>query len=153
MRTMPFRLLLAEKDPEFRRTLQELSQTVCDLLPIDLAVRDAASLAEAREGVSSWQPDGVLLDWNIAADATPGFIQELQRLSPGLRVLVMLPGHAYEYRRTVWEAGACAGVPRERVEAEWLATAVCIMTRAMQREAALRTRVKQLCPVISEVLV
>lgn len=152
MRPMAFRLLLAEKDPEFRRTLLELSQAVVDLLPIDLSVREAGSMAQTREEVTGWQADGVLLDWNIAVHGTTGFIEELQVLSPGLRVLAMLPSHAGAYRRAVWTAGACGSIPRDRLDPEWLATAVCIMTRAMQREARLKTRVRELCPVMAEVM-
>jgi DNA-binding NarL/FixJ family response regulator len=152
MRAMTFRLLVAEKDPEFCRTLLEVSRTVVDLLPIDLSVRDARSMAQVRTDVTGWQADAVLLDWNIADHDTPAFIKELQTLSPGLRVLTLLPASVIEYRRTVWEAGACASIPRDRLDPEWLATAVCIMTRAMQREARLKARVRELCPVMAEVL-
>lgn len=149
---MGFSLLLAECDPEFRVVLRELTRAVQDLLPIDLAVNEAGSLDETQERIRTGKPDAVLLDWNVARETTPGFVAELQVSSPGIRVMVMLPGYASAYRRAVWDAGACASIPRDRLEAEWLATAVCIMQRAKMREANLRQRIAQACPVVAEVL-
>lgn len=150
--TMELRLLVAEGDPEFRKTLRELGDTARGYLPIEVEIGETGSEAATQERVAAWRPDAVLLDWNIAGEATPAFIGALQTVHPEVRVLVLLPGSLPEYRRAVWEAGGCAGIPRDRVEAEWLATALCIMRRAMQREERLRTRVRQLCPVMAEVM-
>ncbi|MBI4277967.1 MAG: hypothetical protein HY660_05875 [Armatimonadetes bacterium] len=149
---MAFHLLLAEKDAEFRRTLVELVQAVRVRLPVALDCDVTSSPEETREQVARRQPDALLLDWHIAAEGTPEFIRDLQALDPGIRILVLLPGDARQYRLAVWAAGACAGIPRERVEAEWLTTAVCIMQRAMQREANLRARVIRACPGLAEVM-
>lgn len=152
MNPVAFLLLVAECDAEFRKTLREMTGAVRAALPIDLEVQEAASASETRTMLQDWRPDALLLDWNVAVEGTVPFVQELQGLVPGIRIMVMLPEAAGEYRRAVWAAGACAGVPRDRLDAECLATAICIMQRAKMRETALRSRVRELCPVMAEVL-
>jgi CheY-like chemotaxis protein len=146
-----FLLLVAERDAEFRRTLSEMMEALQAILPIDLEVREAASAQQTRVLLKDWNPDALLLDWNVAGDGTVPFLHELRGLAPGICILVMPPDAAGEYRGAVWAAGACAGVPRDRIDAESLATAVCIMQRAKLREEALRTQVRELCPVAAEV--
>jgi len=43
----------------------------------------------------------------------------------------------HQYRRQVWCAGACNGIPKEYMDQEWFSTVLCIMHRAMEREAKL----------------
>jgi len=61
----------------------------------------------------------VLLDWEIAVDATPQFVDEMCRHAPGLRILVMLPASEPQYRAAIWHAGARPGIPRDRMDGEW----------------------------------
>jgi hypothetical protein len=53
-------------------------------------------------------------------------------------VVVLLPESPRQYRQLVWEAGACNGIPKEFIDQEWLSTVLCIMHRAMEREAKYR---------------
>ncbi len=152
MDPMAFFLLVAECDADFRETLREMTGAVRAALPIDLEVQEATSASETRVTLQERRPDALLLDWNVTAEGTVPFVQELQGLAPGIRIMVMLPEAAGEYRRAVWAAGACAGMPRDRLDAECLATAICIMQRAKMRETALRSRVRELCPATAEVL-
>jgi DNA-binding NarL/FixJ family response regulator len=147
---MAFLLLVAERDAEFRRTLGEMMEALQAILPIDLEVREAVSAQQTRALLKDWSPDALLLAWNVAGDGTVPFLHELRGLAPSIRIMVMPPEAAREYRGAVWAAGACAGVPRDRIDAECLATAVCIMQRAKLREEALRAQVKELCPVEAE---
>lgn len=149
---MAFRLLVAERNAEFLQTLEELTGAVRGALPIDLEVREVVSAHDTSAVLREWRPDALLLDWNIAAEQTVPFLGELQVQLPGIRIMVMLPETAGEYRRAVWAAGACAGIPRDRLDAECLATALCIMQRAKLRETALRNRVIEACPSLAEVL-
>jgi DNA-binding NarL/FixJ family response regulator len=151
MPTVAFLLLMAERDAEFRRTLAEMMDVVRAILPVDLEVREASSAPETRAALTDWRPDALLLDWNVAAEGTVAFVRELQDLAPGIRIMVMLPEAAGEYRRAVWAAGACAGLPRDRLDAECFAAALCIMQRAKHREAALRSRPTEPGPVCAEV--
>ncbi|MDR7482309.1 MAG: hypothetical protein QN183_10550 [Armatimonadota bacterium] len=147
---MAFRLLIAEPHVEFRQTVREVVEATRPLLPVDLEVAEAATLADTHARLAGWRPHALLLDWDIAADATPLLLNALQHDTPGLRVLVMLPGGAPQYRAAVWTAGACAGIPRDRLDGEWLATAVCLVRRAMEREAHLWQRAVARCPVLHE---
>lgn len=148
---MSFLLVVAEGDAEFRKTVGEMTGAVRAALPFAIEVREGASAPEIRALLAEWHPDALLLDWNVAAEGTVPFLRQLQGMAPGVRILVMLPEASGEYRRAVWDAGACAGVPRDRLDAECLAAAVCIMQRAKLREAALRSRPTEPSPVCVEV--
>ncbi|MDR7554614.1 MAG: hypothetical protein QN157_03315 [Armatimonadota bacterium] len=145
-----FRLLIAEPHPELQQTVAEVVAAARSLLPLDLEVADAATPAEVRARVATWRPHAVLLDWDIAVDATPRFVDEMCHHTPDLRVLVLLPASESQYRAAVWDAGACAGIPRDRMDGEWLATAVCLVRRAMERERGLWHRAVARCPVLRE---
>lgn len=147
---MAFRLLIAEPHVEFRQTVREVVEAARRLLPVELEVVEASTPAETQARLAAGQPHALLLDWDIAAEATPLFLGEMQRTTPDLRVLVMLPGGSAQYRAAIWTAGACAGIPRDRMDGEWLATAICIMRRAMERETRLWQRVAARCPVLRE---
>jgi|DewCreStandDraft_2_1066082.scaffolds.fasta_scaffold02738_5 DNA-binding NarL/FixJ family response regulator len=147
---MAFRLLIAEPHLALQEAVREVVAAGRPLLPLDLEVADAATLAEVRARVAAWRPHAVLLDWDIAADATPQFVREMGRHAPDLRILVMLPASEPRYRAAIWDAGACAGIPRDRMDGEWLATVVCLMRRAMEREGRLWHRAVARCPVLRE---
>jgi hypothetical protein len=54
-----------------------------------------------------------------------------------MRIVALLPESYRQYRQRVWEAGACSSIPQEHMDQEWLSSILCVMKRAMQREAAL----------------
>jgi hypothetical protein len=51
--------------------------------------------------------------------------------------VALLPQSYRQYRREVWQAGACSSIAKENMEQEWLSSVLCIMHRAMEREARL----------------
>ncbi len=136
-----FRILVAAGNAEFRNTLRELTDTALDLLPIGVEVEETSSLDQTRERLVAWSPDALVLDWSLVPADVPGALRSLQIEHPDLRVLVLLPGSGLEYRAAAWSAGACACVPRDRVDPEWLQAMLCVMNRAKEREARIRSRV------------
>ncbi len=138
---MTFRVLVAAGNTEFRTTLHELTDTALDLLPIGIEVEETSSLAQTRERLVAWSPDALVLDWSLVSADVPGTLRSLQIEHPDLRVLLLLPGAGREYRAAAWSAGACACVPRDRVDPEWLQAMLCVMNRAKEREARIRSRV------------
>ncbi len=141
MGRMAFRVLLATGNPDFLQTLRELADATRVLLPIGVEVEEASSLASTRERLTTWSPDALLLDWHLVPADTPEALRRLLAEHPELRVLVLLPGTGREYRAAAWTAGACACVPRDRIDPEWLQAMLCLMNRAKEREARLRSRV------------
>jgi len=55
-------------------------------------------------------------------------------------VVALLPLGYRQYRQRVWQAGACNSIPKEHMDQEWLSSILCVMHRAMQREARLIVR-------------
>ena len=85
--------------------------------------------------VDAQQDDIILLDWQVGGSQTPTLVRDILNRNPLLRVVALLPEHQRQYRQLVWDAGACNGIPKEHIDQEWLSTVLCLMYRAMQREA------------------
>jgi DNA-binding NarL/FixJ family response regulator len=141
MRGVPFRILIAAGNDDFRTSLREVAGTACGLMPIAVSVGEAASIREAREHIASTPPDALLIDWSIVAEDTLAAVRGLLADYPELRVMVLLPDARREYREAAWTVGACACVPRDRIDAEWLQAILCVMNRAKEREARIRAKV------------
>jgi CheY-like chemotaxis protein len=141
MDRMGFRILVAAGNTEFRKTLRELTDATRLLLPIGLEVEEVASIAEARERLVTWSPDALMLDWHLVPTSTLETVRSLVAEHPDLRVLVLIPDVRREYREAAWAVGACACVPRDRIDPEWLQAMVCVMNRAKEREARIKARV------------
>lgn len=139
---MEFRLLVATENSEFGKTLRELTEAARAMLPIQLEVLHASSLDQVRERLVMWHPDALMLDWNPAQANMMRTLTGLLAEHPGLRVMVLLPDSAQEYREAVWSAGACACIPRDRTDPEWLQAVLCVMNRARDREARIRSGVR-----------
>lgn len=137
---MTFRLLVAAADPGYLASLREVAEKTCGLLPMALEVEECTSLDEARERLAVRPPDAVMLDWNLLPSGPLRALADVVAAHPELRLLVLLPEPGREYREAVWGAGACACVPRDRIDPEWLQAILCVMNRARQREARLRER-------------
>ena len=73
-----------------------------------------------------------------------------QRTNPRLRSIALLPQSYRQYRKQVWQAGACSSIAKENMEQEWFSSVLCIMHRAMQREAKLRAQYLGLTEANSE---
>ncbi len=138
---MEFRLLVATESHEFGKTLRELTDAARAMLPIQPEIMHVSSLEQVRERLVTWHPDALMLDWNPARANMMGALTGLLAEHPNLRVLVLLPDSAREYREAVWSAGACACIPRDRADPEWLQAVLCVMNRARDREARIRSGV------------
>lgn len=134
---MKIRVLLATPHSDFVALMQNVLDSALKLVKLDVNM-EAVNSKEALFGRSTQEMDDViLLDWDIDRSRTPELVRELLALNPKLRVVAMLPLTHRQYRQKVWDAGACNGIPKEHVDQEWMATVLCIMQRAMEREARL----------------
>jgi DNA-binding NarL/FixJ family response regulator len=132
---MLLRLLIATPDEESLGLIHSILDSALCLTPLDVVVAEVRSCATLKERIEMDQDDIILLDWQIAGSETPSLVQEVLNHNPLLRVVVLLPEHYRQYRQLIWNAGACNGIPKEHMDQEWLSTVLCIMYRAMQREA------------------
>ena len=132
---MAMRLLFATSDDESLNLMHSTLNSALCLTPLNVHVAEARSRADVLARVEAFQDDVILLDWLIAGADTPALVRDIIGRNPLLRVVALLPEHQRQYRQLVWDAGACNGIPKEHVDQEWLSTVLCIMYRAMQREA------------------
>lgn len=134
---MEIRLVFASPDPKAQSLLRSLLAAALELMSLHVHDEyvDAREelLARARAGVD----DVVVLDWLMAEAETPALVSTLLALNPRLRIVVLLPQGYRQYRQEVWHAGACTSIAKENMEQEWFSSVLCIMHRAMQREAQL----------------
>ena len=138
---MAFRILIAAGNPEYRTSLRELADATRGFLPIGLEVEEAASIAETQERLRTWSPDALMVDWSLVPEGVLGAIRSVVAEHPELRILLLLPDVRHEYREAAWAVGACACVPRERIDPEWLQAILCVMNRAKEREMRIRSQV------------
>ncbi|HAJ37120.1 MAG TPA: hypothetical protein DCL15_15680 [Chloroflexi bacterium] len=134
---MEIRLLFATPDPESQALLNSLLVSALELTPLNVTVSYAttqdALLARARAGAD----DVVVLDWLMAKSETAPLVAAVVAANPQVRVVALLPEGYRQYRKQVWQAGACSSIAKENMEQEWFSSVLCIMHRAMQREARL----------------
>jgi DNA-binding NarL/FixJ family response regulator len=132
---MLMRLLFTASDSESFQLMQSTLDSALCLTPLEVWVAEACTREELLARVDAHQDDIILLDWQVAGADTPALVREILQRDPLLRVVALLPEHQRQYRQLVWDAGACNGIPKEHMDQEWLSTVLCIMHRAMQREA------------------
>jgi DNA-binding NarL/FixJ family response regulator len=132
---MAMRLLFAAPDDWSLNLMYATLDPALCLTPLDVCVAEARTRARLLARVDNHLDDIILLDWGLADADTPALVREVLSRNSLLRVVVLLPEHQRQYRQLVWEAGACNGIPKEYMDQEWLSTVLCIMYRAMQREA------------------
>lgn len=135
---MHIRLLIATPDQASLALLQSVVNATYDLTCFTVTAAAATSYETLMQQVDATAADVVLLDWEMGKTATADLVREILTHSPRMRTVVLLPSHQRQYRQLVWEAGACNSIPKEYVEQEWLSSILCVMVRAMQREANLR---------------
>lgn len=141
---MAIRLLFAAENQATLATLDRLLVATRPLLSFDIEVQTALTRAALCDRAAAGMDDVVLLDWGIAEAGTPTLIDELFQCNANLRVVALLPQAHVQYRTSVWTVGACASIPREHMDQEWLASVLCVVHRAMTREARLRAEVDRL---------
>lgn len=129
------RVLFAASDQESLNLMHATLDSALCLTPLEVQIAEARTCADLLARVDVHQDDIVLLDWQVAGAETPALVRDILERDPLLRVVALLPEHQRQYRQLVWNAGACNGIPKEHMDQEWLSTVLCIMHRAMQREA------------------
>lgn len=134
---MQIRLLFATPDPPSLQLFTSLLQSALDLTPLDVEAAHVPTTSALFERVEAAADDVILVDWDLSHEGTPDLVRELVRRNPRLRIVALLPLSYRQYRREVWQAGACSSIAKENMEQEWLSSVLCIMHRAMEREARL----------------
>lgn len=134
---MKVRLLFAVPEPSSLDLMHAILRSALCLTPLDVSFAEVATVNELTRRVREQRDDVVLLDWQISEAGTPDLVKRLLEENPQLRVVVLLPESSRQYRKLVWDAGACNGIPKEYMDQEWLSTVLCVMNRAMEREARL----------------
>jgi len=111
-----------------------LDSALC-LTPLTVSFTETRTLSELCARVEEKLDDVIFLDWDMVEADTPQLVKDMLAANPLLRVVVLLPQSSRQYRKLVWEAGACNGIPKEFMDQEWLSTVLCIMHRAIERES------------------
>jgi DNA-binding NtrC family response regulator len=134
---MEIRLLFATPDQESQTLLDSLLTSALELTPLSVRAEHATTKDALLARVDADADDVVVLDWLMAQSETPALVSALLERNPKLRIVALLPQSYRQYRRQVWQAGACSSIAKENMEQEWFSSVLCIMHRAMQREAKL----------------
>ncbi|MCS6826358.1 MAG: response regulator [Caldilinea sp.] len=141
---MEIRLLFASPDPQSHMLFRSLLAAALELTPLPVHAEhvDTMEALLARAHVAA--DDVVVLDWLMAEADTPTLVSTLLAHNPQIRIVALLPHGYRQYRREVWQAGACSSIAKENMEQEWFSSVLCIMHRAMQREARLHAYYQKL---------
>jgi len=134
---MQARLLVAAPTAESLRLYQELIASAEELLPLGFATEYVGNRGLLTERIGARAADVLLYDWELTGPETPDFMRELIALDPKLRTIVIMPLALRQYRQCLWQAGVCVGLPKEHLDQEWPLSMLCLVSRAMQREARL----------------
>ena len=135
---MKVRFLIAAPDADSLDLYRSLLQSALKLLPLHVETAFASSRDAVSRAVGAHLHDIVMLDWELAGPDTPDFLRSLVALQPGLRTIVVMPLQLRQYRQCLWEAGVCVSLPKENLDQEWMLSILCLITRAMDREALAR---------------
>jgi DNA-binding NarL/FixJ family response regulator len=135
---MLIRLLFATPEASFRKLLDSVIETALELTPLAVTTAAVAARPALLQRVEAGADDVIVLDWSLAGPGTPDLVREILRRNGQLRVVALLPEIQRQYRQQVWAAGACSSIPKEHIDQEWLSSILCVMHRAMEREARLR---------------
>jgi DNA-binding NarL/FixJ family response regulator len=133
--SVEIRLLFATPDPESQALLDSLLASALELTPLNVTVNYAATQETLLARANAGADDVVVLDWLMAKSEMAALVATLLATNPQLRIVALLPASYRQYRREVWRAGACSSIAKENMEQEWLSSVLCVMHRAMQREA------------------
>lgn len=140
---MKIRLLLATPDAASLHLFEAVLQSALELMPLALTTEHAGAASQVVARAKRSADDVVLLDWALAQEETPDLIRKMLTENPRLRIVTILPLGYRQYRTECWMAGACTGIAKEHMDQEWLSSVLCIMHRAMSREARLLERLAE----------
>jgi DNA-binding NarL/FixJ family response regulator len=129
------RLLMATPDHATLSLLRSLLDAALALVPLEVTADSVSDQNALQQRNALHSDDVILLDWQLAGAQSPDLVRALFADNPRARVVALLPDQLRQYRQRIWEAGACSSIPMERLDQEWLSSALCIMSRAMAREA------------------
>ncbi len=132
---MPIRVCVAAADQESQEMMSVLFQEALKLVCHDLSVAQARTRGEVVQRTQANSDDVVFLDWSLVGAETPALVREMVRRNARIRTVVLLPEQQRQYRQVLWEAGACSSIPKEYLDQEWISSALCLIRRAMEREA------------------
>jgi DNA-binding NarL/FixJ family response regulator len=135
---MQIRLLFATPEAEFLKVLDSVINSALELTPLQVVTTAVAARQPLLQRVDAGSDGVVVLDWSLAGPGTPDLVREILQRNPQMGVVVLLPEIQRQYRQQVWNAGACSSIPKEHIDQEWLSSILCVMHRAMEREARLR---------------
>ena len=135
---MKIRLVIAATDAENHELLHSILDAALQIVPFTIETHDVNTLAELTRRNSAHLDDLLLFDWQLAKADAPDYLRGLAALNPNLRMIAILPLHLRQYRQCLWDAGACTSIPKENMDQEWLASVLCLIHRAMEREERLR---------------
>lgn len=134
---MEIRLLFATPDRETQMLLDSLLASALELTPLTVRAAHAATQESMLARTDAAADDVIVLDWLMAKSETAALVSTLLARNPQVRIVAVLPDSYRQYRQQVWQAGACSSIAKENMEQEWFSSVLCIMHRAMQREAKL----------------
>ena len=135
---MLIRLLFATPEAEFLKLLDSVIETALELTPLEVTTAAVNARPALLQRIAAGDDDVIVLDWSLVGAATPDLVREILQRNSQLRVVALLPEIQRQYRQQVWSAGACSSIPKEHIDQEWLSSILCVMHRAMEREARLR---------------
>ena len=134
---MSMRVLLATPDDETLTLMQSLLAAALQLVPLTITIQAVRTPEDLLRRAHLALDDVVLLDWPLAGPDSPDLVRALFQANQRLRVIALLPGQPRQYRQCLWDAGACSSIPKERLDQEWISSALCLMSRALGREQRL----------------
>ena len=147
---MRIRLLIATPTESCRKLLDAMLEAALCLIPLDVTAQTVHSRTELLDRLAEDIDDVVMLDWDLTEDGTPRLVHDILAANNRMRIVALLPLHLRQYRQSVWEAGACSSVPKENMDQEWLSSLLCVMRRAMEREARILGRLRDADTPISQ---
>jgi DNA-binding NarL/FixJ family response regulator len=109
-------VLLADRHQDLLDGVRGLLETAFDTV---VMVADEASLLE---GVSRLRPDVAVVDVSLAENRSLGWLREVRRRSPGLKVVVLSVHDEDSVCRAAIKAGADAVVLKRAIATDLLAT-------------------------------
>ncbi len=113
---MEIRLLFATPDPESAVLLDSLLVSALELTPLNVTATHVTTEDELLARADADADDVVVLDWLLANAETPAMVATLGAHNPRLRIVALLPQSYRQYRRQVWQAGACSSIAKENME-------------------------------------
>lgn len=132
---MHIRILLAIPDERSQAILRSMVDEAMCLIPLDISVQAVDSKMALMDRIHADLDDVVLLDWSLVDKETPNLVKQILSDNPRMRVVALVPMKLRQYRQATWNAGACNSIPKEIMDQEWLSSLLCVINRAMEREA------------------